>query len=155
MKTIRNRVEVLIFHRETKKILVAKWVKKDSVQCVFPGGGIEEDETVAKAAYKECLEEVGIKIDQVSEVHRGPIDPHPDADQSNQIHFRGSQTVYVSAVYADKDYSKHNCEGDAMQYEWCDPLIASASVRDGSIDGEHRAQAVRNLLFINPWLTNS
>lgn len=146
MKKIRNRVEVIIYHRETGKVLLAHWEKPEGIQYVFPGGGIEEDETIAKAAYKECLEEVGIKIDMVCEVHRGPLKPIPDVELATEIHFRGDQTVYVTGRYVDRDYSKHNCEGDAMSFDWYDPIIAGGMVRDGSEDGEHRAQAIRNII---------
>lgn len=146
MKKIRNRVEVLIYHRDTKKVLLAEWVKPEGIQYVFPGGGIEEDETIAKAAYKECLEEVGIKIDMVCEVHRGPIRPIEGVELLTEVHYCGDQTVYVTACYKDRDYTKHNCEGDAMAFDWYEPVIAAGMVRDGTQDGEHRAQAIRNII---------
>lgn len=146
MKKIRNRVEVVIYHRDTKKVLLAHWKKPEGVQYVFPGGGIEQDESIVQAAYKECLEEVGIKIDLVCEIHRGPIKPIDAEALANEIHYRGDQTVYVTGRYVDRDYSKHDCEGDAMSFDWHDPVIAAGMVRDGSADGEHRAQAIRNII---------
>lgn len=146
MKPIRNRVEVIIYNRETSKILVAHWERQSGIQYVFPGGGIEANESVAQAAYKEALEEVGIKVDQVREVHRGPIKPIHALDHASEVHYSGDQTVYVTARFKDKDYSKYNCEGDAMNYEWVEPIVAAGKVRDGSQDGEHRAQAIRNII---------
>ncbi len=147
MKTIRNRVEVLIWHKELKAFLIAKWEKPDGVQYVFPGGGVESGESVEQAAIKEALEEVGVRIKDVSKIHEGPIKPIPLEDTSSQVLFIGDVTIYVFARYSDRDYSKHNCEGDAMEFDWMSPLEAGAAVNDKTSDGFHRAQAIRNAHF--------
>lgn len=149
MLKIRNRVEVIIYNTHLYKVLVAYWKKQNETIAVFPGGGVEENETVEEAAIKECLEEVGIRVKDVIALTKGPVKPIPDSDLQAQTLYRGDQTIYVAARYVDRDYGKYNCEGDAMEFEWVEPVIAAGMVRDGSQDGEHRAQALRNLIPLN------
>lgn len=149
MLPIRHRVEVLIYHKGLQKILLAQWKTPDSLTYVFPGGGIEEGETLEQAAIKEALEEVGVKIAQVKEIHRGPIKPLHQSELATQVMHRGEQTIYVGAHYVDRDYSKHNCEGDAMEFTWEPVHVAQSYLElNGGEDKEHRLQAMSNLLIL-------
>jgi 8-oxo-dGTP diphosphatase len=47
---------------EDKKVGLIKRVREGSVYYVFPGGGIEEGETPERAAKREALEELGVKV---------------------------------------------------------------------------------------------
>lgn len=147
MLKVRNRVEVIIYNTHLAKVLVAYWKKQDEEIAVFPGGGVEENESVEEATVKECLEEVGIRVKDVIVLTKGPIKPIPDSDLQAQTKYRGDQTIYVAARFSDRDYSKYNCEGDAMPFTWETPLAAAALVNGSSFDGFHRAQAMRDFIM--------
>ncbi|MFC1613243.1 NUDIX domain-containing protein [Patescibacteria group bacterium] len=57
---MKHRVRAIIIKGD--KILVLKRVKKDSVYFVFPGGGVEENETKEVALRRECKEELSINV---------------------------------------------------------------------------------------------
>lgn len=56
----RERVRAIIIKQGS--ILLIKRVFPDRTYWVFPGGGVEEGETVTEALERECLEELGITI---------------------------------------------------------------------------------------------
>ena len=44
------------------KLLTIKRKKEDSVYFVFPGGGVELNESISDALKRECLEELGVEV---------------------------------------------------------------------------------------------
>ena len=55
-----HRVRAIII--SDNKILTIKRVKKDIVYFVFPGGGVENGESLEYAMKRECKEELGVEI---------------------------------------------------------------------------------------------
>ncbi|MBC6972835.1 NUDIX domain-containing protein [Bacillus sp. Xin] len=58
---IRNRGAGIIIQGD--KIALIKRIRNDEVYFVFPGGGIEEDETPEEATVCEAYEELGVHIE--------------------------------------------------------------------------------------------
>lgn len=58
---MRNRGSVIII--QENKVCLIKRVKDNSVYFVFPGGGIEADETPEQAAKREAFEELGVTVE--------------------------------------------------------------------------------------------
>ncbi|MCU5377926.1 NUDIX domain-containing protein [Bacillus cereus] len=58
---IRNRGAAIIV--QEGKIALIKRIREDEVYYVFPGGGIEEDETAEEATKREVYEELGVYIE--------------------------------------------------------------------------------------------
>ncbi|PFN21969.1 NUDIX hydrolase [Bacillus cereus] len=58
---IRNRGAAIIV--QDGKIALIKRVREDEIYFVFPGGGIEEDETSEEATKREVYEELGVHIE--------------------------------------------------------------------------------------------
>jgi 8-oxo-dGTP pyrophosphatase MutT (NUDIX family) len=56
----KERVRAIIIKQGS--ILLIKRVFPDRTYWVFPGGGVEEGETVVEALERECVEELGITI---------------------------------------------------------------------------------------------
>lgn len=139
---IRRRCEVIV--TRGAEVLVAAWITDKKTQYVFPGGGIEQDESLWESSVKECLEEVGVRIEDIVLLF---IDsPQVYTDPHKQLLYSGSQTYYVTAKFKSYDGSLHNREGDAMPFSWYDIVTASGLVRDGSRDGDERARALRILI---------
>ena len=59
-KIIQEAVNVIIFSRDRKEILLIK--RRDIPVWVLPGGGIEPEETPEKAAVREAEEETGFSV---------------------------------------------------------------------------------------------
>jgi 8-oxo-dGTP pyrophosphatase MutT (NUDIX family) len=66
---LRERVACFVFN-DKKEVLTAPNPYRDTY--IFPGGGIEEGQSIIDAAKVECLEEVGIEIGSIEEL---PIPP--------------------------------------------------------------------------------
>ncbi|MCI0765231.1 NUDIX domain-containing protein [Bacillus sp. TL12] len=58
---IRNRGVAIIIQND--KIALIKRIRNNEVYFVFPGGGIEEDETPEEATVREVYEELGVHIE--------------------------------------------------------------------------------------------
>jgi 8-oxo-dGTP diphosphatase len=58
---LRNSVKAIII--QSDRLLTIKYVDPDGEWFSFPGGGQEAGETLHQALQRECLEELGIKIE--------------------------------------------------------------------------------------------
>ena len=117
-RTYRSCVRVLVVNNN--KVLLATKTARDSgiTYFEFPGGGIEEGETVQEAAVKECLEEVGVMVNNVRDL---------GVEQTYEINYikperaklyRGAHDTYVIADFHRKDGSKFDLEDDGMKWQW-------------------------------------
>lgn len=57
---MRNRGSVVII--DNNKLCLIKRIRNNSVYYVFPGGGIEPEETPRQAAKREAFEELGVTV---------------------------------------------------------------------------------------------
>lgn len=57
---MRDRGSVILI--ENNKVALIKRTREDAVYYVFPGGGIEEDETPEMGAVREAFEELGVRV---------------------------------------------------------------------------------------------
>ena len=65
----RTTVSAVIKHKHTNKYLLVKQPQDRGVypgQWAIPGGGIDANETMYQALRRECQEEVGLEIDNIS-----------------------------------------------------------------------------------------
>ena len=58
---MKNRVRAVIVKEE--KLLVIHRVKEGLEYWVFPGGGVEDSETLSEALRRECMEELGVIVE--------------------------------------------------------------------------------------------
>lgn len=88
---------------------------------LFPGGGVEDNETPAQAAIKEVKEEVGMLVKDPREIgHRVRYDkefPQPDRAKL----YKGSEDIWLTAIYVRVDKTLHGSAGDAFKYDWVTP----------------------------------
>ncbi|WPK11249.1 NUDIX domain-containing protein [Lysinibacillus louembei] len=57
------RIRSAVIIEENDKILLIKRVKEGQTYFVFPGGQVEQGETLEQAAIREALEEVGVIVE--------------------------------------------------------------------------------------------
>ena len=91
---------------------------------LFPGGGVDEGETLEQATIKEVLEEVGVVV-------KNPIRlglsqkyerVHPQPERAKL--YRGGIDIWMKATYVKKDDSLFNSQGDSFKSEWVTPAQA-------------------------------
>ncbi|WP_171005607.1 NUDIX domain-containing protein [Bacillus sp. E(2018)] len=61
MNRIRSSVKALIIH--DNHVLTIKKGNEDDIKYVIPGGGQDFNETLSNAVIRECLEELGVKVE--------------------------------------------------------------------------------------------
>lgn len=119
----RRCVRVIVIRGN--KILVSKRIRDNEFKnYTFPGGGIEEGDTIQESAVKECLEEVGILVDNVRELglkHR--YDMEFDKPERAKL-YRGTEDIWCIADYVKVDKKLFGSENDAMSSTWETPKSA-------------------------------
>ena|SRR3989338_4381436 len=60
LKSKPQRCRAIIFNAD--KILLIKRIKHNEVYWVFPGGKVEDQESLETAVERECLEELGLRV---------------------------------------------------------------------------------------------
>lgn len=79
---IRNRGAAIIV--QEGKIALIKRIREGKTYYVFPGGGIEDDETPEEAAKREVYEELGVQIEVKSLIAK--------------IQYKGTQYYYEAYI---------------------------------------------------------
>ena len=136
----RRRVEVVIW--KDGKVLLTKNKNQEGEEWYgFPGGGTE-GETDESAARNECLEEVGVTVENLkktSVLHRqeGISNKKERAEK-----YRGSLTRVFSAAYSGKDTSRLGADGDSVRYVWKTPEEAKTLLADNKVDSKYRVEAM-------------
>lgn len=119
----RPCVRVIIVNDD--KILLGYWMKGDEVvNYTFPGGGIEEGDTVEETAIKECLEEVGILITDVKQLGLKVTYEKEFSNPERAKLYRGLEDTWCVATFKKTDTSVYNKEDDALSFIWEKPSKA-------------------------------
>lgn len=118
-KGYRKAVRLII--EKDSKILIGWRYKEDGKTLdyyLFPGGGIEDGESVEEAAIKEAKEEVGILVDNVRALGY-EVKYDKDFDKPERAaKYRGSHDIWVAASYIEQDSELHGSEGDSFKFNW-------------------------------------
>lgn len=125
---LRPTVRVIV-RRDRKVCIILN--KRDGVVFDYnvPGGGIEPGETPESTAMQECLEEVGIKIQNVREVGVRLKKHHPMWKPERNLIWSGTDTIYLLADFDHENLSQHGADNDAVDYQWMTTEEAVACVR--------------------------
>lgn len=116
-----HRAEVIIF--KDGNLMVGKIVTNGHTWYNLPGGKVESNESIADAAYRETLEEVGVKIKNIKEIgtqfitwkdkERG----YPDAKTKH----KGVMNHFFTADMDGIDDRVHNRMSDKHELMFMDP----------------------------------
>ncbi len=113
----RECVRVIIFHKD--KILLGKKTLDDGlVTRIFPGGGIEDDDTQEETVKKECLEEVGILVKGITYLNLETKFDFVYDNPERAKKFRGGQDYWYAARFDKMDKSLFDVEGDKLPANW-------------------------------------
>lgn len=117
-KTYRNCVRVLIFKGD-KVVLGRRFNLFGTIaHYEFPGGGIEEGETIEEAAVKECLEEVGMAVNDIKLTGHTFKYKFRFARPEYAEKYNGVHETWVACKYVTHDESIHGTRGDGLNYTW-------------------------------------
>lgn len=115
--TVRDRVEVLI--TKDDRVCVAWWKGiKTAENVCFPGGGVEEGDTIEQTVVKECLEEVGIEVTNIRYLNIREKGTTVFSTVKEGLEKYGAETFVYTAEFKAVDMKVFNIEGDGMTYEW-------------------------------------
>lgn len=141
-KPLRPCVRVIVI-KDSKLLIGWKNVRGNKLP-VFPGGGIEEGNSIEEAAQQEVLEEAGVSVTDVSAIGLVAEYPGMSLGRERDKLFSGAKDTYVMAKFHRVDKSLHNSEGDAFSYTWETPAAAHRIIKNSppSEKNEARLQAV-------------
>lgn len=108
----------IIITKGDKVLLGKKIINSEFVGYEFPGGGIEEGHSLEETVRKECLEEVGIKVTNITSLD---IQFKYDVNYPNPERaklYRGGEDTFFTAEFVSFDKKLHDSEGDALPYTW-------------------------------------
>lgn len=97
----------------------------------FPGGGVEEGETLEEAATREVLQEVGLKFKNLRRLRYEVQTKHRLKGGDRAAKYSGTDMVYFIADYDGEDHSRLNEEGDGMPFEWLNTFEAWTCIEFG------------------------
>jgi 8-oxo-dGTP pyrophosphatase MutT (NUDIX family) len=139
----RRRVEVAIF--KDGKVLLTKNKDKETGDTWygFPGGGTDGD-TDEVAARKECLEEVGVSIENLQRTEIFDVKEGIGSKDGRDKRYRGSRTRMFTADFKGKDLSKLGADGDPVKYVWSDPSEAKKLLKDNKINSTYRVKTLES-----------
>lgn len=123
-------------------ILLGRKMHSDgSFMCYeFPGGGIEDGDTKEETVLKECLEEVGILVTDITDLH---ISKQYEIDYPNPARaklYRGGQDNWFTARFVRSDKSQYNNDNDTMKFTWESIDNAIAMIKHGPQDPYNSAR---------------
>lgn len=116
-----HRAEVIVF--KDGNLMVGKRTKNEQTWYTLPGGKAEKNESMADAAYRETLEEVGVRIKNIKEIGTQYITwknnekGYPDANKKH----KGIMNHFFTAEMNTIDDSKHNRMSDKHELMFMDP----------------------------------
>ncbi|MFD3450142.1 NUDIX domain-containing protein [Microbacteriaceae bacterium 4G12] len=130
---MRNRGSIVLI--EKNKVVLIRRVREGITYYVFPGGGIEKDETLEAATKREAYEELGVIIDVkecIAEVNYN----------GTQYFFLGEITAGIIGKGSGEEYTDANRDRGTYQPMWVDiKQLSTLDVRPKEV-----AERVQSLL---------
>lgn len=126
----RPCVRVIIL-KEGKVLLGKRKYGGEFKHYEFPGGGVEKGYSPEETVVKECLEEVGIRVDNIRElgyVLRYPVSFYKKEKKVNYI---GNVDKWYVADYVREDRSLYGDDRDQFEYLWKAPGDAVEAINKG------------------------
>lgn len=127
---VRRCVRGIIF--KDGKVLIGKVRSKLTGKPLykFPGGGIERNETIEKALHAECLEEVGVEIDNVLSLGIRLEYKARYLDKKTKIKYTSIEDNWCLGEYLEENNRYFDIEGDGMEYFWVDKIDVINLIRN-------------------------
>lgn len=147
-KGYRKCVRVII--TKGSQILLGQKVLEDKRKVyAFPGGGVEDGDTLEETVIKECLEEVGIEIKNIKSlnlIHRHDVKDGFFTGERAKL-FKGLDNNWYIAEFMKTNKKHFGIEGDDMPFIWVSPDKAITMINNGhNNDFNHgRIEAINKL----------
>lgn len=106
----RVRVEVAI--KKGNKVLLMRLPKPTpKAVYMFPGGGVEEGDSLEETARKEALEELGVVVSNIVVLEGSIVTPYKSKKEGREK-FTTSKTHFATADFVELDNSKYGADND-------------------------------------------
>jgi 8-oxo-dGTP pyrophosphatase MutT (NUDIX family) len=113
----RPAVRIIIVKKD--KILVGKRMDKSKhIGYKFPGGGIDEGDSLEQTVIKEALEEVGIQTEDVTNLGLTFRYNTVYKDPERAKIFQGGIDTWMAARYVRESKRLFNSQGDTFPFLW-------------------------------------
>lgn len=160
-RSYRQCVRVVIF-KDKRLLLGKKFIGGVFSYYEFPGGGIDDGETIQQAVIKECLEEVGIKVKNVTPLqgmHFKYEVNYPNPERAKL--YRGGEDSWCICHFDKFDTSLYGSQNDTLPYTW-ETLDSTVRLIKAGPDNRFNAARLQvldlikqqNLLDKNPIYSN-
>lgn len=133
-RPVRPAVRVIVVNPTDDTILLCKRFCKHTGALLtydLPGGGVESGESIADAAIKECLEEVGVRVKDPQELGVTSSYPFDPAGGDWYYIYSQGEDHYTWAKFDGYDSTKFHSEGDSMSYDWVPMREILQKIQDG------------------------
>lgn len=138
----RQKVEIVII--KDKDICICQPTNDKPWYC-FPGGGIDEGESIIEASKREALEEAGILIDNILQPFSSYVQVYHLVKPSSDKKYIGTEVRYVIGRYVREDKSIFGSEGDARPIDWYEIKYAIKLFEKGNEFDKGRAAFLEKL----------
>ncbi len=116
-RTYRQCVRVIII-KDKKILLGQKFINGKFICYEFPGGGVEDNDSLEDTVIKECLEEVGILVHSVKSLnikYKYELD-YPNPERAKL--YRGGEDNWFICVFGKQNKSLYNADNDKLPHTW-------------------------------------
>lgn len=147
---LRVKVEVIIV--KNNKVCLTEVTTKDNYTFYgFPGGGVEGEDSHEETGRKECLEEVGILVKDISYLGLNVILPATFVKTERDTQYSGIHKFNYMARFDKVDKSILGKDDDALPYRW---VTIEEAVRKVSLNRfkDVAANRVEALKKVKSWL---
>lgn len=126
----RKCVRIVIVGHNNNILLGKKIINGTFIGYEFPGGGVEEEESIEEAIVKECLEEVGIKVKNIQSLglsFKYDVE-YPKPERAKL--YRGGEDFWYVCEFDHSDKSLYNRDGDVLPFDWFSIDTAIRKIKD-------------------------
>lgn len=113
----RQCVRIIIV-KNNKILLGQKFINGKFICYEFPGGGVEGNDNLEETVIKECLEEVGILVNNIKSLNiKYKYDlEYPNPERAKL--YRGGEDNWFICVFYKQNKSLYNKDNDKLPYVW-------------------------------------
>lgn len=119
MEKYRHKVELFILNQNNEVLITNAYLRSNPSKTWkgVPGGGVEPNENMAKAAEREALEEVGVRAYGILSLNQERTFEIPK-DNTKLSKYKGVIVHNYMGRYLREDHSLYGADNDTVTYDW-------------------------------------
>jgi putative (di)nucleoside polyphosphate hydrolase len=150
----RKGVSAIIINKKNEFLLVNLESFEDRYFAI-PGGGVEQEETLKDAVYRELDEELGIKEKHLQIVGQSDIPVRFKFKlikmNRDSVEYEGSERYFFGFRFIGEDSEIKSQEGEIRSYKW----VPYGDLEDYLLFDNQLAETAEKILELFPFVKNS